>query len=258
MARFKRRRRRGTWFPNIGTANAEGQPIEDDSAGVWAELIPEGNGATTTFITELTFDHFVDEGAAADGIASRSLADFQGSEYMLQRIVGKCFVRIDQTTAATSASAALITCGFFVAREDEHAGTADAFPIGGLTNGDRTAQYGIDNAGHITEPWIWRRQWLLGNNAKNNVGTGSGPATVHFPQSNMLYGSVADGPHIDAKTKRHVHREDRLWFIAGCRYINDLFTDPFGVDVVIRNQIKLHLDYRLFGTLLKARNTGTF
>lgn len=255
MRKFKRRRR-GTWFPNLGTANAEGQDIADDSAGVWASLIPEGNGATEVFITPLTFDHFVDEGAQSEGNAPRSLADFQGSEYLLQRIVGKLFLAFDQLGAAGTAQGVLVTAGFFVAREDEHAGTADPFPIGGLTNGDRVAQYALDNTGHITEPWIWRRQWILGNNALSSSGSSLG--VTRFPPTNTFMGSVLDGPHLDAKTKRHVHREDRLWFQVAARYLNFNWADPFNVDVTTRNVLNMHLDYRLFGTLLKARNTGTF
>lgn len=258
MAIRRRRRRRGTWFPNLGTANKEGGELGDDSAGVWAELIPGGGGSSNVFITDLTFDHFVDEGATAEGPAGRSLADFQGSEYLLQRIVGKLFVGLDQINSGGATAGVLVTSAFFVAREDEHTPSAFPNPIGAATLLDLVNNYGPDNTGHITEPWIWRRQWILGN-ALTPGGPGSNQAAPKvFPPTNAGYGSVMDGPHVDAKTKRHVHREDRLWFITAVRSLSLNWADPFNPDVAVEAHVKLHLDYRLFGTLLKAKNTGTF
>lgn len=253
MRRF-RRKRRGTWFPVLGTAGPEGRPFDDDAA-LYAEITLPNNGNSQPFLSELTYDHYTDEGAQADGINSKSLADFQGSEYLLQRIVGKCHISLDQL-GGQSTFAVAVVAGFFVAREalgGEDVLSAIPHPIGADTDDDKTAHYGPMSVGNIQEPWIWRRTWILGNRAR-----GSGVGTVTYPTTTADYHSVSDGPHIDAKTRRRVHRESRLWFFLQARNLGANFADPFqSVDVSVPSHLKLRLDYRLFGMLRKARNTGT-
>lgn len=250
---MRKGRRRGVWFPNLGTSGEEGFADDDDN-GTYAELIPPTTGESGSLIQALTFDHFVDEGAQELGVDARSLADFQGSEYILRRIVGKLFLAHDQ--AAPSAATPLgtqVTACFFVAREDEQPQLGFPVPIGATSVTNEVAKYGPSNVGNIHQPYIWRRQWILGNPSQT-IQAG----VTKFPPTNCNYGSVLDGPHIDAKTVRRVRREDRLWFGLQFRYLGASWDRPFNVDVPIALHVKMHLDYRLFGTLVKAKSSGTF
>lgn len=256
--RRRRRRVKGTWFPNIGTAGPEGNQ-EDDDNGIYAELTPPIDGTSQIFVTELTFDHFVGEGATAEGTASRSLADFEGSEYLLRRIVGKCFLALDQLTGVTTGQCVQCTASFMVARESQIPGLTFPAPIGGESDLTMVQQYAPSGTSTVMNPWIWRRKWLLSNRADNAPGNNANATGNRmFPRCNAEYGSVSDGPHIDCKTLRRVHREDRLWFVLQVRCLGPNWADPFGSnDMVVAPHVKVHLDYRLFGMLRKARNTGT-
>lgn len=258
MRRF-RRKSRGVWLPNIGTQGPEAAPQDDDN-GVFGDIILDTTGKSKFLLTELTFDHYVDEGAASDGSASRSIADFVGSEYFLDRIVGKCFIALQQVAIGTEPfTSAQVTAGFFIAREDESGTVADATPIGAQNIDDIVVNYAPTGSGLVRAPWIWRRQWILGNQASAGA-TGSaffGPA--FFPPTNAGYGSIQDGPHLDAKTKRRVRKEDRLWFIVQARGLGPLWSDPFNTTSQTQAQrVSIHLDYRLHGALRKARSTGRF
>lgn len=258
-----RRRRRGTWFPNLGTAGIEGA-VEDDDSGLFAELvIPVGSSQSSViFITDLTFDSPVEEEALSEGANKKTLADIIGSEYILKRIVGKIFLGLDlitQTGATHPAQGVTVTCGFCVAREqDNQLGLANPSPIGASNTTEARQNYSPASVSTVREPWIWRRRWILGQ-AGISFGSANAFAQAQFPQTNAQYGSVMDGPHIDAKTIRRVSQDDRLWFVATARNLGGNFADPFGsVDVDIDTHIKLHLDYRLFGSLVKSRNHGAF
>lgn len=252
----RRRRRRGVWFPNLGTAGPEGGQA-DDSAGIWAELIPSAIGDTGIFLTDLTFDQPVDEGADSTGTAPRSLADFVGSEYILKRIVGRLFLGLDQSQVVGTTKAVLITCGFFVARADDDPTLVNPTPVGAATLVDQVREYAPDSVGNIREPWIWRRQWILGNTLQTFVTSQS--AEAFFPPNNVTYNPGGmEGGFIDQKTIRRVGQDDRLWFIAAFRAIGSNWADPFVVDIQVPLHVKLHLDYRLFGTLTKAKGKGSF
>lgn len=253
----RRGRRRGTWFPNLGTSGPEDN-LTDDSAGVWAEILTNTNGTSSVFITDLTFDQPVDEGADSAGTNPRSLADFIGSEYILKRIVGKLFVGLDQSQEATSTGAVLVTAGFFIARADDDDTLVNPSPIGAGSPSEQLREYGPDSVGNIREPWIWRRQWILGNTLRTFTNSASGEK--FFPPNNVTYAPGGmDGPHIDAKTIRRCGTDDRLWFVTQVRPLGSNWADPFGsVDVVLALHVKVHLDYRLFGTLMKAKGKGSF
>lgn len=260
----KRRRRRGTWFPNLGTAGIEGN-VRDDDSGLFAELVitPGNSQQSTIFITDLTFDSPVEEEAisTSDSPNKKTLADIIGSEYILRRIVGKVFVGLDLITqgATLPTQAVLVTCGFFVAREaDNQLGAAFAQPVGAASADEALQNYSPSSVSTVREPWIWRRRWILGQ-AGISFGSPVASAGAMFPQTNAQYGSVMDGPHIDAKTIRRVSQDDRLWFVTAIRNLGPNFADPFGsVDLNIDTHVKLHLDYRLFGNLMKAKNHGAF
>jgi len=261
--RRTRRRSRGTWLPTIGTF------INTTTSYEGRELLltPPFDGSFNTVITDLTFDRPL-EGDAIQ--ADDTLAQVVGSEYILQRNVGKVLahrrivpVALGSVIAADRAPAILLSCGFFVARaNDDASGGGLDTPIGSASETERTSNYsplGIDG---IREPWIWRRTWILGSYGAAWTDTGlprqvlmadqSLPAGA-YPPSTALYGSLADGPHIDSKVKRRISQDDRLWFAASvCNW-------PTGVQVgEIPMDVTLCLDYRLFGSLRKAKNRSAF
>ena len=102
----------------------------------------------------------------------------------------------------------------------------------------------------MEDPWIWRRRWLLNPQqgllpGVTNIAGTNAPYTWQAPASTMGYGSVLDGPHIDAKTARVIHRQERLFgVLAARRYYNDVTpTNELDQSVVML------LDYRLLGSL---------
>jgi len=226
-----------------------------------------GNTGPTIGVIPLIFDYPQEADQWLE--ATVPLNFIVGSEYFLRRLVGKVFCEFDSVdygvTGATAINlatpAALVTCGFFIARaEDASGGIAADTPIG--FPADYLESYNPDIPGCIREPWLWRRQWILGNpglaaaisfgNAP--VGTDPTRSAAMYPPTTAGYGSVWDGPHLDAKTKRRVGNDDRLWWALSAQPYP---RNPLGVSNTTF-AIKAHLDYRVFGMLRKARNRGTF
>lgn len=258
----KRRRRRGTWFPNVGTSGP-GENADDDDAGRWLDLPVNNDGTSNTVIFDLTFDSPIEDEAIPVGPNARSLADIIGSEYILRRIVGKCFVAQAQDPTIGSQFATVVTAGFFVARAEDSSSEAagNAQPIGTETALETRENYSPAAVSTVREPWIWRRRWILGNYVQAVTSGVRREGALQFPPSNALFhaGGVMDGPHIDAHTIRRVSQDDRLWFSISARALGGNFSDPFSVDITgAPLNIAVHLDYRLFGSLMKAKQKGSF
>jgi len=126
-----------------------------------------------------------------------SLADVESAGYRLRRIVGKIFC-IQLQQAITNGPSVLVTAGIIVRRVDPESGTSLASLD---TTGDTQGPGRLTN---YSDPWVWRRSWILGNNLATD-------SVQELPESNMEYGSVADGPHVDQKTARVVSAEERLF-----------------------------------------------
>lgn len=133
--------------------------------------------------------------------ANSSLADLESSSYRLRRIVGKLFVLAGQDSDVNQYIGGIVTAGFIVLRV-----RAGGVPL------DAPFDYDVQALGNTMDPWIWRRSWYLSNNA--NISGAAQPTSIPFgPEINTNYGSVADGPHIDAKTARVVGPEERLFLV---------------------------------------------
>jgi len=249
------RKRRGpkvTWLPTFG--NPFGEEGESFVTGLDSILeIPWGTaGAGALGIYPLT----VDQPNGEDEATQVSLADAIGSEWFLRRIVGKLFIQVFPPSEGTPwFSQAQIAAGFLVARADHTdvnlpTGTSD------LTTGPAP---GPDSWGNFSplaiqamrEPWIWRRKWILSINGWDAGGVDG------FPAINVNYGSSSlDGPHIDAKTRRRISNDDRLYFaIAAAAWPIDR---PLQEEGDWAMQMRFNLDYRIVGSLRKARNRGVF
>lgn len=263
MAR-RRRRRRGTWFPNLGTLGPNADP-DDDDPGLWGQLAIGGEvnpAATSLAILPLTFDEArEDEELEAD----TTLADFLGSEYVVERILGTIFVARRTTTAVSRVPAIKVTAGIFVARQEDSTHEAvgeGALPIGTQTASEARENYSPMTNSTIREPWMWRRSWILGNTAlqaDNSQTVFQNTQSVHnFPPTNVGYLGMMTGPYVDVKSKRHVRQDDRLYFIIAGRNLSDNWTAPFNENDTIEEPVQFHFDYRIFGRLVKAAQRSAF
>lgn len=255
---MRRRRRRGTWFPTIGTdvgglATVNGR----------AFALTLATDTISTAVTAVTFDTPFEGDSITPGIDS--LADIVGSEYTLQRIVGSVFAtRVASLNLGLvdAEAAVLFGAGFFVARAgDASSGAGTSQPIGSGSANELRDNYSPLETDTVREPWIWRRTWILGaagQNLVNSTGTGVALAasgtTASFPASTSLYGSVADGPKLDSRVKRVVSQDNRLWFAVSATPFP--FNTPVneGETLIING----YLDLRIYATLRRARNTSAF
>lgn len=166
-----------------------------------------------------------------------TLSDYEGSAYRLRRIVGKCFVTAEQDAEPPtgSPSGCIVTAGFIVLRVDPNGS-----PLAGLA---AFASYSPQLLDSERDPWIWRRSWILSNGSLQLTGGATG-FNATFPFTNTEYGSVADGPHIDAKTARAVKDEERLFFVASGIALDGAQGTSIAARVI--------LDYRLLASMYKA------
>lgn len=262
----RRGRRRGVWFPTLGTIGS-GEVADDDDAGIFGQITIVGTDSeeSSVFLTDLTFDKPIEDELDSTVPEGRSMADIIGSEYILRRIVGKLFIGLDASAPNQAGPlGALCTAGFFVARAEDSSteGAGQGLPIGSETLVERRENYSPAAVSTIREPWIWRRKWILGNKGREAGNVFGGlivPQVANYPPTTAQYGSVMDGPHIDAQTVRRVSQDDRLFFALAVRALGADFLNPFGsADFTLPLNIGFHLDYRLFGMLTKAKNRGAF
>lgn len=198
MARI-RRKPRVVWLP----ASTERSFIPSSATTLIGTSFvisgPAGNFATQA--SPIVVD--VPAGSTTDA----TLSDFEGSAYRLRRIVGKIFAGIKATEFTVEPGAIIFYAGFIVLRVDT-AGN----PLAGIAN---LINYHPGLLEAERDPWIWRRSWLLGNRI---VDAPSLPGIEGFNTAHggtWDYGSVADGPHVDAKTARIISDEERLFLITG-------------------------------------------
>lgn len=233
MAR-RTRRPAVVWLPCFPTTSFTNDGI---ALRVVHDISSAGNGRITS-VHQLTIDNPAEQLIANADPAT--LSDFEGSAYRLRRIVGKCFVGINQADAAATGDPTIVYCtaGFIVLRVDPLTG----LPIG-IAAAD--ANYSPQAFGSERDPWIWRRSWMLGVSAANPSVVTTSNATC-WPPSNSFDGSVADGPHVDAKTARAVKDEERLFFVACTQFVEGL-----GQGETTR-PVTWSLDYRLLASMYKS------
>jgi len=196
----------------------------------------------------LTFDVSEEAVQAQSDPDKRTLRDIvQGNEWRLRRIVGKAFISTAHGVQGATISPAMdIALGFIVVNTyDDGAPTTDFNEVNPLAQNS------------MEDPWIWRRRWVLhpygvqgsaGFLNPNSIDTRNSPNEWGFPRSNVQCGSVADGPHIDAKTARVIHRSERLYgVLAARRYMGDWDWTP--EQQTQDMHVQMLLDYRIVGSL---------
>lgn len=265
----RRRGSRGTWLPNIGIVRAEADNVGITAGAEMVLAINDTDNEPVVGCEPLLFDAPQEQTTWVESVTP--LQYITGNEYFLRRVVGKMLVYVIAPPAWTDTNTelnkqragVLVTAALFVARAgDQQTPDGVDIPIGGgaALQGD----YNPDHPNCIREPWLWRRQWILGNPwvarkfldsiPNNTIEETVGAVAVGFPPSNVGYGSVLDGPHVDAKTKRRVGNDDRLWWAVSAQGFPRKLTETATAGI----QVKAHFDYRCFGSLRKARNRGTF
>lgn len=242
----KRRRSTGVWLPSFGSE------VTADvlTTGFQAfNLSLDNIDGIKTQVLALLPDIPVED----SNDINKSMADAIGSEYFLRRIVGKFHCAVTGITGTPINNIVNVALGFFAARADP---ITPEVPIGCdqaevfSTNDDEEAfdSYSPLALSAIRQPWIWRRTWLLQHND-------NGTTPMIFPSSTSMYGSVMDGPHIDAKTKRRVRNDERLYMALAMSGWNP---SQGGEPAAGTIRIDYNLDLRFFGSLRKARQKGAF
>lgn len=265
----RKRRFRGTWLPNLGTQSA--------IAGAWQSLgrtitMAAYNGTDRSGVGAVIPLVYDTPQEAFDFAEDEGLNTFVANEYALRRVVGKFFASYysgfnrDAANIATYTPSIVLTAGLFVARAgDSSDSLGNAAPVGDASQATIRRDYGVDSVNCGREPWIWRRKWILAcsglkifaqaqEGAAGTVDFDAVSVAAAYPTSTAEYGSVLDGPHVDAKTRRRVGNDDRLWlsvWAAG-------FPPGFPAAPDVEGRIDIHFDYRVFAALRRARNRGAF
>lgn len=261
----RRRKFKGTWFPNIGIVQND---ITVSPTAGREMVIQLANNTAVGGVLPLTFDAPAEPDSFVDDVPMSYL---QGNEYAIRRVVGKFHIDVrgpggrgDIITDLPPC--ALVTAGLFIARasDDEAAGASAAynFPIGWTEANQALTSYNPDIPDTIREPWIWRRQWVLANSAVyqqtwadlTQVLPAATLTAMAYPLTTGEYGSVLDGPHVDAKTRRRISSDDRLWLTVWAQPYprGNLWAQAALCEVGI------HFDYRIFGQMRRGRNRGNF
>lgn len=257
--RFRGKRRirgsQGTWFPILGSSWTDEDTFNDtsftfDMGGVFANrsLGPQ------VYITPITRDYTPQNIPSTEPVEQQpSLRDFtEGQDYILKRLVGNVDVICNSGqdpalpwSRSTYWSFIKATAGFFVARaSDNDQSLPDLTTIEIDPQDSRNAQ----------NPWIWRRSWILANPAMNEP-VSSGNTYEDELATNRSFSDLR-GPSIDTKSKRRIRREERLWFaLSAIGWDNSRGTVSSASDQPF---ISGNLDVRLFGKMVKGRNSSTF
>jgi len=214
MAR-RRRRRKFSWLPTQGLLGAAGGVAQVEHVS-WDGFIVPASPAGTTFvdIRDVTFDVPADL-AIPSTSTQTPMADFLRSGYMLRRVCGNVFVDLSNESAVggDDLSAVAVTYAMFVARADEN--VDNTLPIGAGTLAEAIQNYGPQNGDNVREPFIFVKNWILGNNSLFAARPTSG--AVRYPQTNAGYPGGMEGTFLDQKTLRRIDGDNRLWHCVQTR-----------------------------------------
>lgn len=231
---MRRRRNRSTWFPILGFEVAESTFTTVDIR----ELSVNNNGVPSVTVTTIIND--IDRGSQ-NTITGFSLRDqVEGQTCIIDRIVGKIVIERDALVVVPDEIATIIACAAIAVLPTDDDGLGNP----ALT----TADLDPLNPNNSANPWLWRRTWILGASGSDQVG-GRGELPPH-----NLFGSVAEGSHVDTKgTHRAIRREERIFLIYSLQA-----AFPSNESVPLVNSVRAYADLRVVGRMTKARNKGSF
>lgn len=174
------------------------------------------------------------EGQDPLGNGPISLSDMFNSGYRLRRIVGKVFVAALQEQGSAGPASCICTAGLIVRRIDPTTGTSLALLTG---NAEELSPSQIRNA---SDPWIWRRSWILNNILATAAGTsiafGASGSTHNWANQS---GSALDGPHVDQKTARIVGSEERLFLTVSTELLTSGTDAQTPLNVVVLTDLRV-------------------
>lgn len=273
MAR-RTRRRRYTWFPILGTTdpNPEGN---DDTDGRTFAVPFDGSGATNAIAFPLIPDVQTEPDTAVANTNQIQLS--LSSDYVIERIVGKCFVAVGAPADDVDAIAPkILLCGvgLFVANQaDAQAGGGPNIPVGAAGIAELLENYNPLSNDTARQPWMWKRDWILHTGRpdtsalaadENTFGTivtvvpNVGPVVAAgAPTTNINCGSVMDGPHIDVKVSRRVRSNQRLWCIAAVRSLDRILENANPTSNIL-GTMKGLINVRVLGALRKPTRQSSF
>lgn len=256
--RRRTKRARYTWMPMLG------QPYNNGEGGVYNVtarniiIFPSANIATPPtqsasglFLTPLVPDYTEEEDAASTTMTLRDYTE--GQDWFLRRLVGKislgCITRDITGDDTQFWPTVIVGAGFFVARaKDDNQTQVDA----------PDAEVDPLNTHNIRQPWLWRRTWMLGaSQVQAESGNPGAPQfSAIWPNTTEAFGSMSDGPHVDAKTMRRILREQRLWFAVSCIG----FRDGSATQVSQADQplVMGTFDIRALGQMRRSKNRSAF
>lgn len=250
---MRRRKAKFTWFPCLGST------ITGDAGTVgvsYTELllsVQNDSSAAPVFGTDLVVaplvaDYTLLQGQLA-GLETSLRDQVEGQDWILKRIVGNINVGVSNNNADgegtfTQWPNVLVAAGFFVARaNDANQNVPDTFGV------EQLDPLGVDN---VANPWIWRRSWIL--SSLRAVG-GNLPFGELWAPSNIYYGDIRTGPHIDSKVSRRVIKEHRLWLaVRALGYFPGAATFPGPT----QPQVSVNADLRFLGAMRRGRNRSSF
>jgi len=249
----RRRRPKYTWMPTLGSRFNQDTFPGSTPNFLSLQLEPNANDASPpTLARGLVAQAIIPDFPVTvtdDTAGQYTLRDItEGQDWVLKRMVGKAHIWAQAGEYIPTADWPMVyvSLGFFVARaQDDNPGDPDL----------EQTEFDPLNVDNIRQPWIWRRTWLLGNPVWTR--TASAPiGGFDFPTSNLEYGSVADGPHIDSKVSRRIMREQRLWVAAsvmgilpGQGSVSNADPDP---------TINMLIDLRILGAMRKSKDRPAF
>lgn len=247
----RKRRTRYDWLQVVGSSGPAAEVNDTPYYRDFGNVVLAADGTSRIAIVDLLEDTSPDDlanvGAFPIGVSTLT-------DYLIKRIVGKVFVHRNISDSGSSAKAALVSVGLFIARSDDSnvAAGAENFPVG-VSSAGINALFSRTNYGPLAQenarqPWIWRREWILGCTATQ----GQTAIAAFCPVDNTGYGSVADGPHIDAKTARRVGHDERLFAVMETR--NYPLSSTASEPGIIRGTIGV----RVLGKMLKSHNRSAF
>jgi len=270
--RFRRKRRNLIWLPVNGIF--VGQDNTSGTSNIPVTLTIPATGVPVTELTAATFDSSQNFDSPAGNVNNATnFGEILQGEYFLRRIVGNFFCSFgyqrDTDNDPSEIDAITVSAGIFIAREETASFNALDVPIGSTTQGEKFNNYGAHAFATQREPWIWRRQWILGNpaqRARKDVVAGTALANLditaaqvgglgsEYPSTNVHY-AQGSNQQIDQKTLRRVRDDNRLFLsVSAWFYQTDQAFQTAGSTATLHAM----WDIRLLGALRKARQTGSF
>lgn len=252
MGRIRRKRRRATWFPVLGQEIAgSGSGLNPDGfdSHFTGELTHAfGAGNYQADVIPLTWDYPADvEVTVFDQVPS--LADWQGSAWQLEGIKGGIRCAISGTSdgqGGTLEQFVRVACFAEVLRVNPE----DGSPL------DDLEDYSTFLAANRRDPYIWQRSWILQSQQVNLLPASQvffvGPQ--RFPQGNWQYEGRDTGTCIDAKSKRYIGTDERLFMCVEAVQVSGVNLEIVAATENPQWQVSYDLDVRVLGRLRRSTN----